>query len=69
MPVLLLALLVSVLVWLWLVRRGSSLTRVCRWRQDRSLGPTVWRCAACGAQSDPGPADQPRSCLRDWRKS
>ncbi|MBE0554666.1 MAG: hypothetical protein IH625_13335 [Rhodobacteraceae bacterium] len=57
-------LLAAVLIWLWLARRGSTLTRACRWRLDRALGPSVHRCAACGAICDPGPGRAPRDCLR-----
>jgi hypothetical protein len=60
MPALLLILLVAVLGWMWWTRRGSTLTRTCRWRQDRRAG--VWRCAACGAECPLGP--EPRHCLR-----
>lgn len=60
MPILLVALGLSVFLYLWLTRRGTTLTRTCRWRLDRSLGPDRYRCAACGAVTD-GP---PRHCLR-----
>jgi len=60
MPVLGLLLLAGVLVYLWLTRRNSTLTRACRWRQQRALGQ--WRCAACGAVAQ-GPVE-PRHCLR-----
>ena len=62
MPVLLLILLVSVLLFLWLTRRGTTLTRLCRWREDRSLGQ--WRCAACGALCQVPAGKTPRHCLR-----
>jgi hypothetical protein len=64
MPILLLLLGVSVFVYLWLTRRNSTLTRACKWRLDRRLGPSVHRCAACGAVCDPGPGRQPQHCLR-----
>ncbi|MCB2137634.1 MAG: hypothetical protein KDE08_17090 [Rhodobacteraceae bacterium] len=60
MPLLLLLLLVSVLVFLWLSRRGKTLTRACRWRLDRTAGPDSYRCAACGAVAKGAPKD----CLR-----
>lgn len=63
MPLLLLVLLMGVLAYAWVIRRTSSLTRVCRWRQERSAGQ--WRCAACGAVQ-PGLAP-PRVCLRPGR--
>lgn len=64
MPVLLLILGLSVLLFLWLSRRGSTLTRACLWRLDRSLGPESWRCAACGAVCVTDPGKRPRDCLR-----
>jgi hypothetical protein len=51
-------LLLAVLGYLWWSRRGSTLTRTCRWRQDRRQG---WRCAACGATAT---GQEPRDCLR-----
>ncbi|RGP36767.1 hypothetical protein D1012_14060 [Pseudotabrizicola alkalilacus] len=60
MPVLLLLLLLSVLIYMWIARRNSTLTRACRWRQERSAGQ--WRCASCGAVM-PGER-APRDCLR-----
>lgn len=60
MPLLLLALLVAVLLYLWLARRGTTLTRACRWRLDRAAGPDHYRCAACGATT----VGRPRQCLR-----
>ncbi len=64
MPLLLLVLVVSVFVYAWLARRNSTLTRNCRWRLDRRLGPSSYHCAACGAVCDPGAGRQPRQCLR-----
>ncbi|MFN3823241.1 MAG: hypothetical protein ACK4GW_07700 [Pseudorhodobacter sp.] len=64
MFVLLALLLLSVLVWLWLARRGSTLTRTCRWRLDRAGGAGHFRCAACGAEVDLPPGKSPRDCLR-----
>ncbi|MGB3148940.1 MAG: hypothetical protein WBA91_14450 [Paracoccaceae bacterium] len=61
MPVLMLILLVSVFTYLWLARRGTSLTRACRWRLDRTLGADQYRCAACGAITK----GTPRICLQD----
>lgn len=62
MPLLVLLLLVAVFVYLYISRRGSTLTRECRWRQDRRSGPQAWRCASCGARTT---ADaSPRHCLR-----
>ncbi|MDW4549481.1 hypothetical protein R5H32_08970 [Defluviimonas sp. D31] len=60
MPILLLILLLSVFTYLWLARRGKTLTRACRWRLDRTLGADRYRCAACGAVA----TGAPRHCLR-----
>lgn len=57
-------LLAAVLLYLWLARRNATLTRACRWRLDRRLGPSVQRCVACGATCDPGPGRTARHCLR-----
>ena len=42
-----LLLAIAVFLYLWLSRRGSTLTRQCLWRESRAEG--IWRCAACGA--------------------
>lgn len=60
-------LLASVVLYLWLARRKSTLTRACRWRLDRRLGPGVQRCAACGATCTPAPGRRPQHCLRPNR--
>lgn len=60
MPILLVFLVVSVFAYLSLARKGTTLTRSCRWRLDRSLGPKHYRCAACGATTE----GTPRHCLR-----
>lgn len=49
---------------LWYYRRGSTLTRACRWRQERHIGPGHYRCAACGAECDLATGEEPRRCLR-----
>ncbi|MDB5664671.1 hypothetical protein [Cypionkella sp.] len=64
MPLLLLLLAVSVFVYGWLARRNSTLTRDCRWRLDRTLGVSHYRCASCGAECDTGSPRQPRHCSR-----
>jgi hypothetical protein len=64
MPILLLLLLLGVLLYLWLSRRNSTLTRDCRWRLDRSGGEERYRCAACGAETVTAKGRQPRDCLR-----
>lgn len=60
MPLLLLVLLVSVFLYLWLARRGTTLTRACRWRRDRAAGPDRYLCAYCGARCE----GSPKHCLR-----
>ncbi|MBS0564798.1 MAG: hypothetical protein JSR87_10080 [Proteobacteria bacterium] len=60
MPLLLLVLVVGVFAYAWLARRGTRLTRDCRWREDRTLGAGHYRCAACGAVT----TGAPRRCLR-----
>jgi len=60
MPILLVILALGVFGYLWFARRGSTLTRACRWRLDRRLGPDRYRCAACGAET----SGTPRHCLR-----
>jgi hypothetical protein len=64
MVLLLPLLLVGVFAYMWLSRRGSTLTRDCLWRLDRSLGPSCWRCAACGAVCKTVKDQEPRQCLR-----
>ena len=58
MPILVVILL-AVLAYLWWRWRFTTLTRDCRWREDRKKG--VWRSAFCGAETEGGP---PRVCLR-----
>lgn len=62
MPLLLILLAVGVFAYLWWARRGSTLTRTCRWRLDRSGGAARYRCAACGAVAAEG--GLPRQCLK-----
>lgn len=64
MPALLILLVVAVLAWKWFARRGSTLTRSCRWRLDSSIGPGHHACAACGAICDMTQGRAPRACLR-----
>ena len=56
-------LLISVLLGMYLMRRGVTLTRECRWRLDRGAeGGPVWRCAVCGGLARGEVA--PRHCQR-----
>ncbi|MEM0948796.1 MAG: hypothetical protein AAGK37_15455 [Pseudomonadota bacterium] len=58
MPIILL-IAITVMAYLWWRWRFTSLTRDCRWREDRRNG--AWRSAFCGAEIGKGP---PRVCLR-----
>lgn len=63
-------LFLAVLAGLWLMRRGSTLTRDCRWREDRTRAGTAgraFRCAACGAELSLPVGRSPRDCLRPER--
>ncbi|MGR3622774.1 hypothetical protein [Pseudophaeobacter sp.] len=60
MPILILLLLTGVFAYFIWRRMTSTLTRACRWRQERSQDR--WRCGNCGALQ-PGRAE-PRDCLR-----
>jgi LSD1 subclass zinc finger protein len=60
----LLILLVAVFAYAWLARRGSTLTRSCRWRLDRTVGAASYRCATCGAQIEGTAGKPPNQCLR-----
>lgn len=64
MALLLLLLLPLLAAVFWWHRRGATLTRACRWRLDRRVGPGHWACASCGATCDLPPGQEPRRCLR-----
>ena len=55
--------IVAVLIGMWVMRRGSTLTRDCRWRADLAAGPGHYRCAACGATCTAAKGG-PKACLR-----
>jgi len=59
---LLVILLIGTLIYLWWKWQFTTLTRLCRWRQDRAAGD--WRCAACGARMVTDDGQAPRDCLR-----
>ncbi len=63
MPILLLLLGVGVFLYLWWVRRDTTLTRACRWRLDRGGGVHRYRCAACGAMTTTD-GGLPKDCLK-----
>ena len=62
MPVLfvLLVFVLAFLFWRW---RMTSLTRNCRWREDRRVGG--WHCVFCGARmSNAVQKKTPTQCMR-----
>ncbi|SFU01211.1 hypothetical protein [Sedimentitalea nanhaiensis] len=54
---------IGLLFWVYLSRRGSSLTRNCRWRADRAAGPGRYSCASCGGQTRTDNGTPPRHCV------
>ena len=68
MPILLILLAAGVFAYLWWTRRGTTLTRNCRWRLDRSLGQGAYRCAYCGA-TELAPGGAPRDCRDPAREA
>ncbi|MEP4036819.1 MULTISPECIES: hypothetical protein [unclassified Pseudophaeobacter] len=60
MPILLLLLLTGVFAYFIYRRKTTTLTRDCRWRQERSQNQ--WRCTSCDAVKSG--ATEPRDCLR-----
>ncbi len=64
MAILLILLVPLIVLVFWWNRRGASLTRACRWRLNRGLGPGHWTCASCGAVCDLPEGEEPRHCLR-----
>lgn len=57
-----LLLLFGTLAYLAWKRRSTTLTPLCRWREDRAAGD--WRCATCGARAPGEAGGAPRHCLR-----
>ncbi|WP_052362619.1 hypothetical protein [Falsirhodobacter sp. alg1] len=54
-----------ILSWIW--KRSRTLTRDCRWREDRQqAGPdeSFFHCVTCGAETRLPKGDEPRHCLR-----
>lgn len=67
MPVLLIAALVAFFVLSWWWRRSRTLTRDCRWRENRATAPeghSRFRCVVCGAETDLPQGQQPKHCVR-----
>ncbi len=62
MPILLIALLLGVLAYLFWRRKTTTLTRNCRWRLDRDAGK--WRCAYCGQQTTTPDGSPPKICAQ-----
>ena len=64
MPLLLLILLAGVMAYFLWRSRTSSLSRNCRWRQQKAQGR--WHCAYCGAVEEGDAA--PRICRAPPRR-
>lgn len=67
MPILLILGLVAFVLLSWLWHRSRTLTRACRWREDRTRaapGMSFFHCLACGAETELPKGEQPRDCLR-----
>ncbi|MBT8156072.1 hypothetical protein KMP13_19855 [Epibacterium ulvae] len=58
MPVILTILLLGVFAYLYWKRKTTTLTRNCRWRENRRAGH--WDCAFCGARVEGATA--PKDC-------
>lgn len=58
MPVILIVLLFGVVAYLYWKRTTTTLTRNCRWRENRRDGS--WACVYCGASVEGGTA--PKEC-------
>ncbi|KCV81606.1 hypothetical protein ATO10_11857 [Actibacterium atlanticum] len=59
MPLVLIILIVALIVMFYRFKT-TSLTRNCRWREDRA--EACWRCAFCGARQEG--AAVPKRCLQ-----
>lgn len=69
MPIILMIGLIGFFLGAWFLRRKSTLTRSCRWREDRRSGRGHFRCAFCGVECKLLPGKEPRQCLRPAQKS
>jgi hypothetical protein len=67
MPLFFLLGLGAVFLYIWISRRRFSLTRLCLWRLDRTVGPGHFGSAACGAICDLPVGAEPRHCLNPRR--
>lgn len=63
MPILLLLLLIAVLAYLYWRRKTTTLTRHCRWRENRARGVGHFDCVACGGQMQTSDGQPPRDCV------
>ena len=57
---LLLALLLGVFAYLYWKRTATTLTRNCRWRQDRAAGD--WACGYCNQRLKTSDGNSPKTC-------
>lgn len=67
MPILFLIGVVAFFVLSWIWHRSRTLTRDCKWREDRSRAPegqSFFHCIACGATTVIPRGAQPKHCLR-----
>lgn len=67
MPVFLILGLIAFFVLSWWWHRSRTLTRDCRWREDRTRahdGGHFFHCVACGAETHLPNGAEPRDCLR-----
>jgi hypothetical protein len=67
MPIILILGLIAFFVLSWWWHRSRTLTRDCKWREDRSraaAGQSFFHCVACGAETELPQGEQPRHCLR-----
>ncbi|SER82481.1 hypothetical protein SAMN04490244_103130 [Tranquillimonas rosea] len=62
LPVLI-VLAVGAYAWLYWRWSRTTLTRNCRWREDRRNG--IWVCDFCGATTETDNNKRPRACLRN----
>ncbi|MFC2968940.1 hypothetical protein [Acidimangrovimonas pyrenivorans] len=59
--------ILAIFIGMYLMRRNSTLTRHCRWREDRTkadAGEHYFRCMACGGEMRCPEGKHPRDCLR-----
>jgi hypothetical protein len=72
MIVVLILLLVGVVAYLFWQSRTTTLTRRCRWREDRSFDHDslrLFRCMSCNATTHCPIGEEPRDCLAGRKPS